>query len=69
MKLEEGQAYYVETVSKYWIGRLVSVDGPYTVTLTDVCWVPDTGRFHEFLANGRASANTEFEPAPRDCRS
>ncbi len=56
MNFVVGQNYYVRTC-------LVSVDGPYTVTLTDFAWVAESGRLHEFLRDG-GTANMEIEPAP-----
>ena len=63
MKLVVGQNYLVETVTFYWLGRLTSVDGPYTVTLADYSQIASVGRYHEFLRDGRSS-QMEVEPAP-----
>lgn len=63
MELTPGLNYLVEDASKLWLGRLVSVDGPYTVTLVDYSWVADTGRYSEFMREGRSS-QMEIEPAP-----
>lgn len=61
--LEPGKCYFVRTVSDHWVGRLVSVDGPHDLTLTDFAWVAHSGRLGEFLANGRADG-MEIEAAP-----
>lgn len=64
MKLEIGQNYLVESGAKEWVGRLVSVDGLYVVTLVDYAWVSDSGRYYSnFLADGKAP-EMEIEPAP-----
>lgn len=63
MELVPGQNYFVRTVTDYWLGELVSVDGPYTITLVDFTWIASTGRLHIFLRNGTAP-NLEAEPAP-----
>ena len=63
MKMEVGKNYFVRTVTDYWVGRLVSVDGPYTVTLTDFAWVCETGRLSVFLDTGKAPG-MEVEAAP-----
>jgi hypothetical protein len=63
MHLEVGQNYFVRTVTDYWIGRLVSVDAPYTVTLVDLAWVANTGRLHIFVRDG-AAPGMEIEPYP-----
>lgn len=62
-----GECYYVRSVSDHWLGRLVSVDGPYTLTLTDFAWVSESGRLNEFLRLGHAN-QMEIEPAPSDMR-
>lgn len=54
MELIVGQNYFVRTVTDYWVGRLVKVDGPYTVTLDEVSWVAGTGRLGEFVLRGQA---------------
>lgn len=60
---EIGKCYFVRTTTDYWIGRLVSVDGPYVITLVDFSWVATTGRLADFLRNGKADG-MEIEPAP-----
>lgn len=37
-----------------YLGQIVSIDGPHTVTLDQCSWVSESGRFHEFLRDGRA---------------
>jgi hypothetical protein len=60
---EPGENCFVRTVTDYWLGRIVSIDGPNTVTLTDFAWIPTTGRLGEFLRKGKAE-NMEVEAAP-----
>jgi hypothetical protein len=57
---EIGACYFVETVTKYYLGRLVGVTAGELV-LDEASWIPDTGRFNEALANGTAA---EVEPCP-----
>ena len=61
--LEIGKSYFVRTDTDHWLGELVSINGPYTVTLTNFAWVASSGRLGEFLTNGRA-AGMEVEAAP-----
>jgi hypothetical protein len=61
MSLEIGKKYYVETTTKYWVGILVSVEGPHALTLGRASWVAETGRFSEFLRTGKAQG-MEVEP-------
>ena len=49
---EIGKNYYVETVTKYWVGTLVE-EGINYVVLEPCAWVQDTGRFCEFLEKGK----------------
>lgn len=63
MKLNIGDNYFVRTEGDHWVGRLVSIDGPSTVTLVDLAWVAVSGRLHAFVRDGRAD-NMEIEPYP-----
>ena len=63
MAIEVGQNCYARTDTDHWVGRVVSVDGPYTLTLEDFAWVADSGRLGEFLSRGRAEG-MEVEAAP-----
>jgi hypothetical protein len=58
-----GESYLFESVNKFWLGRLVSVDGPYSVRIKEVSWIADTGRFSEFMREGK-SAQMEVEALP-----
>ena len=62
-QLTPGKCYLFQTCTKDWLGRLVSVDGPYAVRITEASWVADSGRLAEFLREGR-SAQMEIEPIP-----
>jgi hypothetical protein len=62
--LQVGRPYLFTTPTRdFFLGRVVSVDGPFMVTITDYSWVADTGRMAEFLRAGVTDA-TENEPAP-----
>jgi hypothetical protein len=64
--LEVGKTYFFQTCTKDWVGRLHSVDGPYTVTLTGASWVADSGRLSVFVREGRAEG-MEVEPVGVVC--
>ncbi len=71
MELKIGSNYYVHTVTDDWVGELVSVDGPYTITLKKVSWISETGRLNEFMQNGIAynengTPSSEIEVFPPD---
>ncbi len=55
---EIGQCYFIKTVSDYYVGRLERLTHDWMV-LSDASWIPDTGRFNEFLRTGRPQ---ECEP-------
>jgi hypothetical protein len=65
--MEIGSNYFIRTDTDHWLGRLVSVDGPYTVTLEDFAWVASAGRLNEFLNKGTAN-EMEIEHAPDGMR-
>jgi hypothetical protein len=56
---EIGRLYMVETVTKYYVGKLTWV-GEQELELFDAAWVADTGRYSEGL-KGNPS---EVEPCP-----
>lgn len=59
--LTVGETYYVRTVRNDYVGRLASIDGPYSLTLTDAAWVSESGRLGDFMRTGRAEG-MEVEP-------
>lgn len=63
MKIEVGKSYFFRTEGDHWIGRVVSVDGPFTVTLEEAAWIASSGRLGVFLAKGKAD-QMEIEPVP-----
>lgn len=56
--LEIGQCYFIKTVADYYVGRLIRQTHDWLV-LEEASWIPDTGRFNEFLRTGRPN---ECEP-------
>lgn len=57
---EIGEEYFIQTVTHYFLGRLVQITEQEFV-ITNASWVASTGRFNEFLAG---SAPSENEPYP-----
>lgn len=53
-----GQNIFVRTVTMYYLGRITKVCGQW-LTLDDASWVADTGRFADFLKEGKGN---EIEP-------
>lgn len=58
--LEVGENYYVETVTKYYVGELLAVDFS-GITLVKAAWIPSTGRYNEAFKSG---VFEEVEPLP-----
>ena len=50
----------VRTVTMIYVGRLIAV-GEHELTLVDVSWIPETGRWQQFIADGSIN---ECEPYP-----
>lgn len=61
---EIGKSYHVETVTKYFLGRLIDVTDTELV-FTECAWIPDTGRYHEYM-KGNYTSSFECEPYPAD---
>lgn len=60
--LEIGKAYFVENANgKSFLGILVRVINPFTVSLRKCVWVANTGRYHLFC-RGVFDNNCELEP-------
>jgi len=57
-----GEKYAIRTVTMIYVGKLKAVFHNELV-LSDCAWVADTGRFYNFLAEGKAD---EVEPMPGD---
>lgn len=60
-ELEVGRTYLVQSVKFDFVGRLLRIDGPYSVTLAEASWVANSGRLSVFVREGRAP-QMEIEP-------
>ena len=58
LPLEVGQNYFIRTVTLYYTGKLKALY-PDALVLSDAAWVADTGRFYNFLKEGKVN---EVEP-------
>ena len=58
--LNEGNAVFIRTVTYHYIGEVVAVDDNW-ITLKDVAWVADSGRWSAALKTGDLN---EVEPYP-----
>lgn len=59
VNFEIGKNYYIETLTKYWVGKVVSLSAT-EVVLQGAAWIADTGLFTDFLRDGKAQ-NLEVE--------
>ena len=53
-----GEKIFIRTVTLYYTGQIKKICGQF-VTLESAAWIPDTGRFYDFLKEGKAN---EVEP-------
>ena len=61
VELTEGHMYFVSTARWDYVGRLHRVTGQYMIVLTEAARVAHSGRFHEFIRDGR-NDQMEIEP-------
>lgn len=54
-----GKAYFIRTITMYLIGKLSFVT-PKELVLKDASWIPDSGRFHDALKNGKLNQVEPF---------
>lgn len=55
-----GSNVFIRTVTHYYTGNLNSQQGQWLI-LTEAAWIADTGRFHDFLKDGKCN---EYESFP-----
>ena len=53
-----GSCYFIRTVTYHSLGRIVAIS-PTEIHLTDASWIPDSGRFSDFIKSGKLN---EVEP-------
>jgi hypothetical protein len=61
-KLAPGNKVIIRTVTTYWIGEVVEIDGEW-VELKDASWVMDTGKWAECVKTGSIDTH-QREDAP-----
>lgn len=55
---EIGEKYFICTVARYYLGECVACSDKF-VTLQKCSWIAHTGRFHQFIKDGKLD---EVEP-------
>lgn len=60
---EVGEAYFFRTVTYHTLGKVKKIVGNFLV-LEEASWVADSGRFNEFINEGKVyeSSSSEIEP-------
>lgn len=56
---EVGKNYFIRSVTHYYTGRLTDIVGEWLV-LDEASWIADTGRFHDFLKDGKCNEYESF---------
>lgn len=54
-----GESYFIRTVTMYYVGRLKQLSGQWLI-LEEASWICDTGRFHDFLKDGKCNEYESF---------
>ena len=55
-----GGIVFFRTVTTYYVGSVEKISGNFMV-LSDASWIPDTGRYYDFI-KGTPDSNLEVEP-------
>lgn len=56
-----GNNYFIRTVTMALMGKLIQVTEQELV-LSNASWIADTGRFHQFIKEGKLDNASEVEP-------
>lgn len=54
-----GNNYFIRTVTHYYTGKMKECSSQF-ITLEDAAWIADTGRFHDFLKDGKCNEYEGF---------
>jgi len=54
-----GEKYFIRTATYFHLGRLKDISGKWLI-LEEACWIADTGRFHDFLKEGKCNEYEAF---------
>lgn len=57
--LRVGEKYFIRSVTHYYTGRLKEICGNWLV-LEKASWIADTGRFYDFLKEGKCNEYESF---------
>lgn len=54
-----GDKIFIRTVTHYYLGEIEAINGDW-ITLKEASWIADTGRFHDFLKEGKCNEYEAF---------
>jgi hypothetical protein len=54
-----GDSLFIRTVTLYYTGKVKEIVGGWVV-LQDAAWIADTGRFHDFIKDGKCNEYEGF---------
>lgn len=57
--LSVGDRVFIRTVTLYYTGQIKQIIGQWLV-LSEASWIADTGRFHDFLREGKCNEYESF---------
>jgi hypothetical protein len=60
-QMNAGNKVFVQTVTMFYTGKVAELKQDGYLVLEQAAWIADTGRFADFLKNGKAN---EVEPVP-----
>lgn len=55
-----GEKYFIRTATYFQLGRLKEVCGKWLI-LEEASWIADTGRFYDFLKDGKCNEYEAFQ--------
>jgi hypothetical protein len=54
-----GEKVFIRTVTHYYTGKIKAIVGQWLI-LDEAAWIADTGRFHDFLKDGKCNEYEGF---------
>lgn len=57
---KNGEKYFIRTATYFHLGRLKELCGKWII-LEDASWIADTGRFYDFLKDGKCNEYESFQ--------
>lgn len=55
-----GEKYFIRTATYFHLGKLKEINGKWLI-LEEASWIADTGRFYDFLKDGKCNEYEAFQ--------